>query len=115
MRDEGVGFLPVVDRGHRVIGTLTDRDIAIRVVASHESGAQPLENFMTREVVACRPGDDIDYAQELMSEQKVARIICIDDAVQLQSMISLSDIAELEGGRRASATLREITDREVRP
>src|SRR5262249_32543470 len=71
MRDEGVGFLPVVDRGHHVIGTLTDRDIAIRVVACRESGGQPIEKFMTREVVACRPSDDLDYAQQLMSEQKV--------------------------------------------
>jgi CBS domain-containing protein len=69
---------------------------------------------MTREVVACRPADELDYAQELMSEQKVARVMCIDEEGALQGVISLSDIAELEDGRRASATLRELSDREVR-
>src|SRR5581483_3692702 len=79
MRDEGIGFLPVVNREQHVIGALTDRDIAIRVVANHEAGSEPVGKFMTREVVACGPADELDYAQELMSEQKVARVMCIDE------------------------------------
>jgi len=69
---------------------------------------------MTREVVACRPGDDLDYAQELMSQERVSRIMCIDESGELQGVISLSDLANIEG-ERASATLRDVSDREVRP
>jgi CBS domain-containing protein len=114
MRDEGIGFLPVCDARRHVLGTITDRDIAIRVVAAGESPAQALRKFMTREVVACRPGDDLDYAQELMSQERVSRIMCIDESGELQGVISLSDLANIEG-KRASATLRDVSDREVRP
>jgi CBS domain-containing protein len=62
MRDEAIGFLPVCDEAARVIGTLTDRDITIRAFASGETGGQPVEPFMTRSVVGCRPGDDLAYA-----------------------------------------------------
>ncbi len=115
MRDEGIGFLPVCDQKRRVLGTLTDRDIAMRVVAAHENPAQPVRNFMTRALVACHPHDELDRAGELMSQEKVSRIVCVDEDGKLQGVISLSDIAGLEDGRRASATLQEVSDREVRP
>jgi CBS domain-containing protein len=97
-----------------VVGTITDRDITIRAVASHEATAQPLEKFMTRSIVACRPTDDLAYAQELMSQEKVSRIMCINADGVLEGVISLSDIAQLEDGARASATLRNVSDREAR-
>jgi CBS domain-containing protein len=114
MRNEGIGFLPVCDAARRVVGTITDRDITIRAVASHEATAQPLEKFMTRSIVACRPTDDLAYAQELMSQEKVSRIMCINADGVLEGVISLSDIAQLEDGARASATLRNVSDREAR-
>jgi CBS domain-containing protein len=114
MRDEGIGFLPVCDAARRTLGTITDRDITIRVVASREAAAQPLEKFMTRHIVACRPTDDLAYAQELMSQEKVSRIMCINEDGALEGVISLSDIAQLEEGARASATLRNVSDREAR-
>jgi CBS domain-containing protein len=114
MRDEGVGFLPVCDVSRRVIGTITDRDITIRAVAGREPKDQPLEKFMTRSVVACRASDDLVYAQELMSQEKVSRIMCVDELGILEGIISLSDIAQLEDGARASATLRNVSDREAR-
>jgi CBS domain-containing protein len=114
MRDEGIGFLPVCDVSRRVIGTITDRDITVRAVAGREPTDQPVENFMTKSVVACRPSDDLAYAQELMSQEKVSRIMCVDELGILEGIISLSDIAQLEDGARASATLRNVSDREAR-
>jgi CBS domain-containing protein len=114
MRDEGVGFLPVCDPDGHVLGTLTDRDITIRAVAYHESTDEPIERFMTPHVVACRPTDDLSYAEELMSQEKVSRIMCIGTDGTLEGVISLSDIAQLEDGARAIATLRNVSDREIR-
>jgi CBS domain-containing protein len=114
MRDEGVGFLPICDARRHVIGTITDRDITIRAVAGNESAGQPVEKFMTRSVVACRSGDDLSYAQERMSQEKVSRIMCIDEEGTLEGVISLSDIALLEEGVRAYATLRDVSEREAR-
>jgi len=114
MRDEGVGFLPICDEDGHVLGTITDRDITIRAVASHEPPDQPIERFMTEHVVACRPTDDLSYAEELMSQEKVSRIMCIGTDGTLEGVISLSDIAQLEDGARASATLRNVSGREIR-
>jgi CBS domain-containing protein len=114
MRDEGIGFLPVCDAARRVLGTITDRDITIRAFASREPGYQPVEPFMTRSVVGCRPSDDLAYALELMSEEKVSRIMCVNEEGILEGVISLSDIAQLEDGALASGTLRSVSDREVR-
>ena len=113
MRDEGVGFLPICDARRHVIGTITDRDITIRAVAGYEPADQPVEKFMTRSVVACRSGDDLSYAQERMSQEKVSRIMCIDEEGTLEGIISLSDIAQLEEGVRAYATLRDVSEREA--
>ena len=114
MREEDIGFLPVCDENRRVLGTITDRDIAIRVVAARQSPSQPVINFLTERVVSCRPTDDLGYAEELMSQEKVSRILCINERDQLEGVISLSDIAQVEEGARASATLRNVSERETR-
>ena len=114
MRDERVGFLPICDAKRHAVGTITDRDITIRAVAARETTGQPIEKFMTRHVVACRSSDDLAYAQELMSQEKVSRIMCVDAEGVLEGIISLSDIAQLDDGARASATLRNVSDREAR-
>ena len=114
MRDEGVGFLPVCEPDGHVLGTITDRDITIRAVAYHEPTDQPIERFMTPHVVSCRATDDLSYAEELMSQEKVSRIMCIGTDGTLEGVISLSDIAQIEDGAHATSTLRNICDREIR-
>ena len=98
MRDRNIGFLPVCDDGMLVLGTVTDRDIALRIVADLLSPGTPVEQVMTREVVACYPE---------------SRIMCLDDDGALLGVISLSDIAKLEGDG-AARTLRAVSRREAR-
>jgi CBS domain-containing protein len=114
MRDAQVGFLPVCDEARNVIGTVTDRDIAIRVVAEEEPTDQSIELFMTTDVVACRSDDDLAIAQDLMGEMQVSRIVCMDENGELDGVISLSDIAQVGDGTDATATLRSVTVREAR-
>lgn len=114
MRDENVGFLPVCDQSKKVQGTITDRDIAIRLVAGKKPGSTLVEDIMTREVIACRPEDDLRDAEEAMAANHKSRIMCLDDGGRLLGVISLSDIAQHEAGGRASQTLREVSEREVR-
>jgi CBS domain-containing protein len=114
MRDEEIGFLPVCDVERNVIGTLTDRDIVIRVVAAGEPTDQSVESCMTRGIVACRSDDEVAVAQDLMSDLQVSRIICLSDEGLLEGVISLSDIAQVADGATASATLRDVSAREAR-
>ena len=114
MRDENVGFLPVCDQSRKVLGTLTDRDIVVRVVATKKPGSLLVEDIMTREIVACRPQDDIQKAEQLMAQKHKSRIMCLDDGGRLVGVTSLSDIAQHEDGARALETFRQISEREVR-
>lgn len=111
MRDEGIGFLPVCDQSKKALGTITDRDIAIRIVAEGKQASSFVEDAMTRQVVACKPGDDLSKAQQLMAQHKVSRLMCIDDSGELCGVISLSDIAQKTG---ASDTLKQVSEREAR-
>lgn len=113
MRDQNIGFLPVCDDEMKVLGTVTDRDIAIRLVAEQRSLDTTVDQIMTREIVACRPDDDISDAQELMGEHRKSRIMCVDDDGMLVGIISLSDLAHLDGGS-AAITLNEVSRREAR-
>ena len=113
MRDENVGFLPVCVDDNQVIGTLTDRDITIRLVADGQSMTSAVENIMSGQVVNCRPGDDLKQAEELMAENGKSRIIVTDEDGGLLGVISLSDIAQAEESERLAATLRRVTAREA--
>jgi CBS domain-containing protein len=114
MREANIGFLPVCDDTRKVLGTITDRDIVIRVVASRESPEQPVENFLIPRIVACRTTDNLADAEELMSREKVSRILCINERGELEGVLSLSDIAQIEDSARVSATLKSVTQREAR-
>ncbi len=114
MRDENLGFLPVCDESRKVLGTITDRDLAIRVVASAQPASTLVEDVMTREVVSCRPDDDLQQAQQHMAENHKSRIMCLDKSGYLVGVISLSDIIQSEQGAGAADTLRKVSEREVR-
>jgi CBS domain-containing protein len=113
MREANVGFLPICDTTKKVIGTLTDRDIAIRLVADSKPASTKVSDIMTKEVVACRPSEDVSKAEQLMGKNQKSRILCVDDSGKLVGVISLSDIAQRDGGRVAQ-TMRDVTAREAR-
>jgi CBS domain-containing protein len=112
MREQNIGFLPVCDDAMTVLGTITDRDIALRIVAERRSDATPVAQIMTREAIACSAQDDIAVAKELMADYRKSRVMCVDDDGALIGIISLSDIAKLEGDG-AGRILREVSRREV--
>jgi len=93
MRDGGFGFLPVCDDRRRVIGTITDRDIAIRIVAEGRQFDLPVGDVMSCEVVACRPDEDVERARKVMSANRKARLLVLDDRGCLEGVLSSSDLA----------------------
>lgn len=121
MRTRKIGFLPVCDEGGRVVGTVTDRDLAVRVLAECGPGSStpllastPLRYVMTPGPVTCSPDDDLERAEELMRSYHKARIICVDGDRRPVGVISLSDIARRDHASRVGELLRDITEREVR-
>jgi CBS domain-containing protein len=115
MRDHNIGFLPVCDEALHAVGTLTDRDITVRLVAQNLPLATPVGELMSMDVVACRPTDHVRKAEELMSLHRVSRILCVDDDGTIAGIISLSDIAQHESPALAVQTLKDVTAREALP
>lgn len=114
MRDEDIGFVPVVEESGKLIGTLTDRDIAIRVSADDRSSSgTKVDDVCSKQVISCAPDDDIRKCAELMAVHKKARMpICDRDGAVL-GIVSLSDLAQYAPAKDVGATLREVTTREV--
>jgi CBS domain-containing protein len=108
MRDEDIGFLPVCDDSRQVLGTLTDRDVVVRLVAARKPASGMVEEIMTKEVVSCRPEDDVREAQQAMARSQKSRIVCVDADGRLAGVISLADIAKHQGGGDTGQTLRDV-------
>ena len=94
MRDQKIGFLPVCDSSRKVLGTLTDRDLAIRVLAGGHASNTPVEDVMTREIVCCRPEDDLRTAEDLMGRNQKSRIMCLDANGHLVPVIPVKELRE---------------------
>jgi len=112
MRDANIGFLAVCDSDGKVIGALTDRDIAIRACAIDRAGTATVSEVMTPEVIACHPSDEVTRAEELMSKHHKSRILVTDGDGKLAGVISLADVARADESG-AAETLRAVAEREV--
>ena len=117
MNQDNVGFMPICEQehagGHRLLGTLTDRDIVLRVVA-YEGGRDPrgvkCGEVMSKPPITCKPKDDVTHATDLMAKHHVSRI-CVSEGGLLKGVISLSDIAQASR-QRGAETLRKVSERE---
>jgi CBS domain-containing protein len=113
MRDRNVGLLPVTDEDATAVGTLTDRDIAIRALAQGRAPDRTrVAEVMTRAVVACHPDDELAVAEDLMARFEKARVVCVDGRRRVVGVISLSDIAERVAGDRAGTIAASVALRE---
>lgn len=113
MRELNVGFVPVCDDTGSVLGVVTDRDLALRVLAEGLPLTTVVADVMSEELVACRPEDDVVRAEELMRGNQKNRILCVDDGGRLAGVISLSDLAQIETASRVGELLGDVTEREV--
>ena len=109
-----VGFLPVCDEAARVVGTVTDRDITVRAVARGRSPSEcPVAEIMSRDVVTCRPDDDLETAERFMAGYQKSRMVVTDVGGKVAGVISLSDIARREVASKTARILRGVVAREA--
>jgi CBS domain-containing protein len=77
-----------------LIGIITDRDLALRVVAQGlDTNSTRVESVMTRKVVTCRSDDDLQRAVDAMAEKQLRRIVIVDNANKVLGVISQADVA----------------------
>ncbi|MCK1745090.1 CBS domain-containing protein [Bradyrhizobium sp. 139] len=92
MRDCDCGVLPVAE-GDRLVGMITDRDIAVRCIAEGKGPHAKVRDAMTQEVKYCFEDEDLAHVCENMSEIQVRRLPVMDRSKRLVGIVSLSDLA----------------------
>jgi CBS domain-containing protein len=93
MRDKDCGVVPIVDDARRVIGIVTDRDLAIRTIAVGKGPETRLGDVMTPNVHCCTADDDLRDVERKMAELQVRRICIVDAGGRCMGIISQADIA----------------------
>ncbi len=116
MKEEDVGLVPVVERvggaetRGRLVGVVTDRDIAIRAVAEGRAVDSPVSDVMSGGVKTCSPDDSVDDAMEMMGREQVRRIPIVDERGSLVGVVSQADVVRLAGkDREAERTVEKIS------
>jgi len=111
MAQRGIGYFPVCDRGV-LIGIITDRDIACRVVADRHKVKKKVANVMSKGIAYCFDDDNLMTAILLMEQNRIRRIPVLDRGEHLVGVLSLTDIAR-HAPHRLTAEILEAVSREA--
>jgi len=102
------GVLPVGDKD-RLVGMITDRDIAVRAI-SHGLGPEAsVRDVMSAEVKYCFEDDEIDDLAQNMAVEQIRRLPVLDDKKRLVGIVSLCDLATCRNGRATGVALSGIS------
>jgi CBS domain-containing protein len=106
MRDHDCGSIPVVDdiKSRRLVGIVTDPDLAVRGLARGRGPDTRIRELMTDDPVACVPEDKVEDLRQVMVEELVRRVPVVDEDGVLVGIVAQADIARVEG----AASDREV-------
>jgi CBS domain-containing protein len=110
MRTQNVGSLPIV-QDNRLVGMVTDRDIALRVVADGEDpNATPIGTIASSNPVTVTPEANLDDALNLMAKHQVRRLPVVQNGGRLVGIVAQADVA-LEGSDKSTGEVVEQISR----
>lgn len=87
------GSVPVVEDDGRVVGIVTDRDIACRCIAEGKGAHTPIREAMSSPARCCTVDDDVAVAEQIMAEGMVRRVPVVDDQGRIRGIVAQADIA----------------------
>jgi CBS domain-containing protein len=109
MRDEDVGLAPIVE-GDKLIGMLTDRDIAIRVVADGRDPDQvTVGEVASKQVVTIDPQQELDEALRIMAKHQVRRLPVVEEDGRLVGVVAQADVAREGDDKQTGELVQEIS------
>ena len=109
MRDLDVGAIPIGEHD-RLIGMVTDRDIAIRVVAAgKDAGKLTARDVMSKGIVFCRDTEDVEDAVRIMEQKRIRRLPVLDENKRMVGMLSLGDVAHCASHEISGETLTAVS------
>jgi CBS domain-containing protein len=106
MRDNDCGSIPVVENttSNSLIGTVTDRDLAVRGLASGKGPDTKIGELMTPRPVTCLAEDEVEDVRQVMIQQQVRRVPVVDTDGILVGIVAQADLAIEDG----AASDREV-------
>jgi CBS domain-containing protein len=108
MADRDIGALPV-GQDDRLVGMVTDRDIAVRAVAEGLGPETPINEVMSREVMYCFEDDDLDDVAANMGNIQVRRLPVVNRDKRLVGIVSVGDVAACEDASKAGKAIAGIS------
>ena len=110
MREQDAGVIPLVE-GDRLVGVVTDRDIAIRVVAEgNDPTKTKVAAFTSQNLVTIDPQQDLDEALRLMAEHQVRRLPVIEEDGRLVGILAQADVARHADEARTGRLVEQISE-----
>jgi CBS domain-containing protein len=109
MRDGHIGSLPITDN-EQLVGMITDRDIATRVVAeAADPQTTSVEDVYSRDLISVGPDEDLEEALQLMARHQVRRLPVVENG-RLVGIVAQADIALSENEKRTGELVEAISE-----
>jgi CBS domain-containing protein len=108
MRDDDVGSIPLVE-GSKCIGTVTDRDIAVRVVAESRPLDTAVREIAAKQLVTVDPQQPVEEGMRLMAEHQVRRLPVCEQDGSLVGIVAQADVARFATAEQTGETVEEIS------
>jgi len=108
MAEIDAGAVPVGEND-RLVGMITDRDIAIRAVAEGKGPDTPVRDIMSKDIKYCYDDEDLEHVAENMGELQVRRLPVVDRDKRLVGIVALGDVARHEDHDTTGETTAEVS------
>jgi CBS domain-containing protein len=95
MQDNDCGSLPVVESRNsmKLVGMVTDRDLALRVLGRGQDASTPVREAMTKNISSVKADDDLNAIERVMSGQQVRRVPVVDGQDRVIGIVAQADLA----------------------
>ncbi len=108
MKSEDIGSLPIVEGG-RLVGVITDRDLAIRIVAEGKGAETTVGEIASKDVVTVDPQQSLEEAARLMAEHQVRRLPVTEEDGKLVGILAQADVAQSGHDTLTGETVQQIS------
>lgn len=110
MREHNIGIIPLVDHLGKLLGVVTDRDMAIRGYAENKNGSEAVDTIVSHKTVTADPNTTVEDAAQMMAKNQIRRLPIVEDG-QLAGIVAIGDLAvRQQTDEVAGEALSEISE-----
>lgn len=112
MRSADVGLIPVVDNlySNKIVGVVTDRDLALRVIADGKNAEETTaEEVMTPDPICCQASDTVAAVTNMMASNQIRRVMIVDEFGRMVGIVAQADLARQVDAQTTGKVVEEIS------